>query len=97
MKPWIANLSFIVVEVLMIVIAFIIGADAIECLMDGDFSGYVYEMQNLIGYASIIDILLIVMSVIYLAIKPLRTKFTIFWSVCNIIGVLLQFYLMYLK
>lgn len=78
MKPWIANLSFIVIEILLIVIAFVICADAMGCLIDGDFSGYAYEMENLIGYTSIIDILLIVMAILYLSIKPLRTKFTIF-------------------
>lgn len=90
MKPWIANLCFILVEIILIGIAFIIGADAIECLTEGDFSGYFNEMNALIQYVYVIDVILLIVSILFLVVKPLRTKMTRFCSICNIVWILIQ-------
>lgn len=87
MKPWKANLIFIGVELLLIAIAFIIGAYAIECLIDGDFAGYISEMNDLLGYISVLSAIIVIVSILFLSIKPLRTKFTRFWSIVNIIWI----------
>ncbi len=97
MKPWIANLCFILVEIILIGIAFIIGADAIECLTEGDLSGYFNEMSDLIQYVSIIDVILLIVSVLFLVVKPLRTKLTRFCSICNIVWILIQAVWMFLS
>ncbi|WP_300287235.1 hypothetical protein [uncultured Alistipes sp.] len=96
MKPWIANLSFIFIELLLIAIAFIMAFGAIQCLIDGDFAGYFSEMDDMLGYISALSGIIVIMSVLYLAIKPLRTKFTRFWSICNIIWIGINMALMYM-
>ncbi len=97
MKPWIANLCFIIIEIILIGVAFIIGADAIECLAEGDLSGYFNEMSDLIQYVAIIDAILLIISVLFLVVKPLRTKLIRFCSICNIVWGVIQVVWMFLN
>lgn len=95
MKSWLANLIFIVVEILLIFISFIIGKDAIDYALNGDFVEYLNEMENMINYVQVVGVAFVVMSILFLAIKPIRTKLTCFLSICNIISFLVQMWLMH--
>lgn len=85
MKPWISNLIFAILEICIISLSFIFFHDAIESMFDRDFTGYLNAMANAINYVRFVNIALLILSITFLIIKPLRTKFTCFFSVCNIL------------
>jgi len=95
MKPWKLNLIYVTIEVLLILFSFVIGKNAINCILNGDFAGYVNEMVNMINYARAVNIAFAVLSILFLVIKPLRTKLTCFLSICNIIWFIVQMYFMH--
>lgn len=97
MKSWISNLIFIVIEVVLVFISFIIGRDAIEYMLDGDFSGYMSAMEDMLNYVHAVGIAFVILSIVFLLVKPLRTKLTRFLSICNILGFVIQLSFMYFR
>ena len=97
MKPWKSNLIFVTIEILLVFFAFVIGKDAIDYALNGDFAGYLNEMVNMINYVRAVGIAFVVISILFLVIKPLRTKLTCFLSICNIIWFIVQMYFMHFR
>lgn len=85
MKPWISNLIFAISEICIISLSFIFFHDALESMFERDFTGYLNAMTNATNYVRFVDLALLILSIIFLIIKPLRTKFTCFFSICNIL------------
>jgi hypothetical protein len=97
MKRWIANLSFVIIELVLIFFSLVFARDAMESLLKGDYAGYINELVNMIQYIRVVNIAFLVISILYLVIKPLRTKMTCFLSICNIIGFIINMYLIYFR
>jgi hypothetical protein len=95
MKPWIANLSFIIIELVLVFFSFVFAHDAIKSLLEGNYEEYVDEMVDMIQYVRVVGIAFLIMSILYLVIKPLRTKLTRFFSVCNIVGFIINVILIF--
>ena len=95
MKPWMSNLIFVSIEVLLVFFTFVIGKNAINCALNGDFVGYLNELENMINYVHAVGIAFVVISILFIVIKQLRTKLTCFLSICNIIWFIAQMYFMY--
>lgn len=90
MKPWISNLIIIVIEVFLVFMSFVIGADAIKCTLNGDFAEYMSVMEDMINYVRAIGIAFVILSIVFLLVKPLRTKLTHFLSICIILWFIIQ-------
>ncbi|MBR4775004.1 MAG: hypothetical protein IK008_02785 [Bacteroidales bacterium] len=80
----IANLSEIVIIVLYLVIGF---GGIKNAIMNGNFVGIFESVKTAILFFSIA---LLVMAVLFLVVKPLRTKSTTSWAIFNIVFAILN-------
>lgn len=93
MKPWISNLIFVIIELTLVSISFVFAQDTFEYLLNGgDFTSAMYSLTDMIYYIHKAGIAIVILSLVFLLVKPLRTKFTCFFSICNILWYFVQVY-----
>ena len=91
-KPWMANLIAFILDAFIIIIYFVLCKDAISSILEGNLSG---GFDDIISAIWFLNIAILVVSILYLAIKPMRTKINIGWATWNIVWVVGNIYLMY--
>lgn len=91
MKPWIINLIYAAIEIILVSISLLIAKEAIICIINEDYTGYIQNIINMINYIRIISLIFILISTAFILFKPLRTKFTFVLSLINIITICIYY------
>ena len=90
LRPWGANLIAIMIEILICVTYYVLCVDAITSILSGDFVNAYSGVVNAIWF---LHISIILISIIYLVVKPMRTKTTISLAIWNFFWVAVNFYI----
>jgi hypothetical protein len=91
-KPWMANVLVTVLELLILVIYFLIGRDAIMTIFEGNIAGGFEEVATAIWF---LNIAVSVLAILCFTVKPLRTKTTIGWAILDLIWIAGNIYYLY--
>lgn len=92
LKPWAANLIVFALELLTMVIYLKIGGRAIRKVLEGDIGG---AFDNVVAGIWFINIAALILAILILVIKPLRTKTNKAIAIWNLIWVALNIYCIY--
>ena len=90
-KPWHANLIAFVLECVIIGAYLMLWLGGTSDIIKGDFIG---GFDGLIGATWFVCIALLLISIFYLVVKPMRTKITIAWAIWNFICITVWVYLL---